>query len=151
MSTEKEKARSRAWYYANKDKALAAMKQWRENNPEKAANSSSEWRQKHPERALALQRAYRKKNSVKVKEYQSAWAHKNRVSLREQLLARQGGKCAICKSNNPHDKTWHKDHDHLTGRVRGVLCKPCNIGLGHFKDDIKRLRAAIRYLARPGE
>ena len=64
----------------------------------------------------------------------------------ERTLAAQGG-CAICGTTKPPGKNaWHVDHDHKTGKVRGVLCAHCNPGLGHFRDSIKSLRLAIRYL-----
>lgn len=60
----------------------------------------------------------------------------------EALIAAQGGVCAIC----PDGKPEHIDHDHGSGRIRGVLCGPCNMGLGLFKDDPARLQVAIGYL-----
>lgn len=64
------------------------------------------------------------------------------------MLERQGNACAICGSTQwggKHDRP-HVDHDHATGRVRGLLCGSCNYGLGCFRDDPKRLTAAISYL-----
>jgi hypothetical protein len=63
------------------------------------------------------------------------------------LLLSQGGVCAICKTDQPDDKNgWHVDHDHSTGAARGVLCRPCNLGLGFFKDSIESLGRAAEYL-----
>lgn len=69
---------------------------------------------------------------------------------RDRMLAAQGGRCAICRSAEPnHQFGWAIDHDHLTNKVRGILCPSCNIGLGCFKDSPLRLRRAIQYLANP--
>ncbi len=71
------------------------------------------------------------------------------------LLQTQGGTCAICKQMP--DSVLHVDHDHTCcpakkktcGRcVRGLLCGPCNYGLGNFADSIERMKAAITYLQR---
>lgn len=62
-----------------------------------------------------------------------------------ELLASQGGVCAICGQTDD-DRWMPVDHDHLTGQIRGILCTPCNNGLGLFKDDLPRLKAAIAYL-----
>ncbi|MFE9959583.1 endonuclease VII domain-containing protein [Micromonospora sp. NPDC005299] len=60
----------------------------------------------------------------------------------DELLAEQGGVCAICGSPDPE----HLDHDHRTGWVRGILCFNCNGGLGQFKDSPESLARAITYL-----
>jgi hypothetical protein len=62
----------------------------------------------------------------------------------DQLVADQGGVCALCRQREPQ----HVDHDHLTGRVRGVLCSCCNQGLGNFRDDAATLRLAAEYVER---
>jgi hypothetical protein len=63
------------------------------------------------------------------------------------LLAAQGGRCAICVGEwTGHHIAPHIDHDHATGKVRGLLCVNCNNGLGRFGDDPRRLRAAAQYL-----
>jgi hypothetical protein len=59
-------------------------------------------------------------------------------------LDAQLGRCAIC--GDPLGMELIPDHDHSTGRARGLLCQPCNVGLGMFGDDHERLRAARVYL-----
>jgi len=76
------------------------------------------------------------------------------------LLAKQGGVCAICGTDEPRGRyeQWHIDHDQTCcpsprgkhgccGRcIRGLLCANCNIGLGNFQDDPIQLRAAADYI-----
>ena len=72
----------------------------------------------------------------------------------DRLVVEQGNRCAICRTDEPPKwkgrkwATWHIDHDHVTGIVRGLLCFNCNSGLGHFKDSEARLSAAMAYLRR---
>lgn len=74
----------------------------------------------------------------------------------QEMLARQGGRCAICGS--PPDPTGvkaasrlHVDHDHVTGANRELLCGRCNQGVGFFRDDPAILRAAAEYIERHRE
>jgi len=62
------------------------------------------------------------------------------------LLAAQENCCAICLAREPGGRGWHIDHSHEAGTVRGILCGNCNIGLGHFRDNIEFLVAAAAYL-----
>jgi len=65
----------------------------------------------------------------------------------EQLKLNQNNCCAICnKHRNEFKNDLHLDHDHKTGKIRGFLCGRCNPGLGHFDDNIDKLKAAIKYL-----
>lgn len=66
----------------------------------------------------------------------------------EQMLFLQNGLCAICKTNTPNgkDSVFHVDHNHNTGKVRGLLCHSCNVGIGSLKEDINTLKSAIKYL-----
>jgi len=65
-----------------------------------------------------------------------------------RILESQNGACAICLERKEELKQWHIDHDHSTGRVRGILCFTCNTALGKFHDDEEILESAIRYLHR---
>lgn len=60
------------------------------------------------------------------------------------LLVAQGGHCALCP-NRPKSRRLHVDHDHRTGRIRGLLCHRCNRVLPSWVDEAWLLRAA-RYV-----
>ena len=100
------------------------------------------YRDKHPRRysprksignpniaRMKLDDSLRSKYGITVEDY-------------ERMHNEQGGVCVICQNA---DKLV-VDHDHITGKVRGLLCHNCNLGLGHFKDNALVLRMAIGYL-----
>lgn len=64
------------------------------------------------------------------------------------LLSNQNNVCAICSSSekSSYKKNLSIDHCHTTGKIRGLLCSECNIGLGKFKDDVNLLEKAKEYL-----
>lgn len=76
------------------------------------------------------------------------WAYGITADDYANLLASQGGRCAICGATEPGGRgnRLHVDHCHNSKRVRGLLCAGCNTGLGQMKDDPARLRRAADYL-----
>lgn len=63
----------------------------------------------------------------------------------DEMLRRQGGVCAICEQP-PIKHRLDVDHDHESGRVRGLLCRDCNLGVGKLKESLEILARAARYL-----
>lgn len=103
----------------------AKVQAWRDANPEGHRNTNLKYRYK-----------------ITAEKY-------------DEMLAAQGGGCAICGGENEHGKALAVDHDHTCcpgkfscGKcIRGLLCEACNMGLGKFDDSPQRLQAAIDYLS----
>ena len=70
------------------------------------------------------------------------------ITLEEynEMLIKQGGVCAICNGVNKDGRDLHVDHNHLTGKIRGLLCIDCNFLVHRAKDDRKILERAQEYL-----
>lgn len=104
-----------------------------------------------PENRKRLTAAQREAN--KKAGPQRAWAyyikHKYGLTASEYaaMVARQGGHCASC-GGDPDSRGLAIDHDHKTGKVRELLCHPCNHGIGQFRDDPERMRLAAAYIER---
>lgn len=65
---------------------------------------------------------------------------------KQSMIASQNGKCAICETELDLGKHTCVDHCHSTGKIRKILCRPCNILIGHSKENIEVLKNAIQYL-----
>lgn len=98
---------------------------------------SLEWSRANPERAAANNRkaCWRARYGITEAEYCA-------------MLAAQDGKCLICGATKPDDtrKYMYVDHNHRTGKIRGLLCGKCNTGIGVFHESIYRMERAIAYL-----
>lgn len=103
------------------------QKNWKRNNPDKVAYNRQKWQEANPGKAAEHRRKY------------------NYGLTNDQYLAmleKQKGQCAICKEVLP----LCIDHDHTTGKIRGLLCDKHNKGLGFFNEDPEILQEAVSYL-----
>lgn len=119
-------------------------------NPEaaRAANRRAYW--KNPEKHIARRREHYLANRSDALQKRRAYGLSRygiTVEQYDAMLAAQNGVCAIC-FNATGEKKYRLsvDHDHTTGRVRGLLCGGCNVTLGHMKDDPQLLYQAMDYL-----
>jgi hypothetical protein len=120
------------WKKRNPDKARAmARLNYRRNRRKFCAKSRREYRQ-NPE--IRLRADLKKRYNLDLQAYKT-------------LLEAQNGKCAICGGGETGKfSRLSVDHDHATGKVRGLLCSACNAGLGRLRDSRKLLESALRYL-----
>ena len=100
---------------------------------------------------IAKSLVYQKKNRRARSAYSKKWYLANRYKITQeqydQLFLKQEGKCAICgKHRDELDRDLCVDHNHITDKVRGLLCYRCNVALGYLKDDVSSLLKAIQYL-----
>jgi len=110
---------------------------------------------KNPEKYRANSRKHYYENAEKYRERMRKDSRKyflvSRYGITEeeynQLLVNQNFSCAICKSHiNEFKRKLSVDHNHETGKVRGLLCNNCNAGIGYLEEDVDSLRQAIEYL-----
>ncbi len=108
------------------------------------------YRKNNKEKVAAQKRAYFERTREKTRDYM--YRRNYGIGLEEvnEILEKQNHQCAICGHSEPHERfvaaTLVVDHCHENNKVRGLLCRDCNMGLGHFKDDSELLQKAANYL-----
>lgn len=150
MSPEEKRAYQREWISRNKDSvrenARARSRARRDADPEGVRaherDKAKRWRDTHREHRSEEWSARRRAATLA--------AYGLTVEDYDRMLLEQGSACAICRSADPGHWSGQfvVDHEHATGQVRGLLCSPCNTGLGLFGDDAERLWSAMAYLLR---
>jgi hypothetical protein len=120
---------------------------WNRRTPEQRAARNQRRREQYAQSASVRQQAkaqakdYRERNPLRQR-----MTHYGLDQDDYELMVDRG--CAICHADFefcPNLKP-HIDHDHQTGKVRGVLCQPCNLALGHVRDDPAVVASMLRYL-----
>lgn len=106
-------------------------RQWHRANRARVNEVKSEWSKKNPDKVknTSLKKSYK----IDLIEYNN-------------MLTKQNNKCAIC-SEESAVKCLAVDHDHKTGKIRGLLCNRCNTGLGMFRDNIDLIILSGMYLS----
>lgn len=113
----------------SKKRNLESQRRWRELNKYRIREQRKINKEKDVERVLL------KKYNISIEKY-------------NEMLKIQNGGCDICKEK-PFKRRHAVDHNHLTGKIRGLLCVTCNGGLGYFKADSHYtglLEKAIEYV-----
>lgn len=106
----------------------------RKNNPEQFKKKDKELYQKSKDRRVSYARNYRKKYPERTRA--TNWKSKYGITSEEfySKLLWQNNKCAICNRDmSDYGKIFCVDHNHKTGGIRGLLCDPCNYGLGFYE------------------
>lgn len=137
----------------------SCLKKYRDENKQQRNEVIKEWRKNNSEK---LREYSLKKNALEhTKKRMQRYRLKKRYGITtdywNQMLIKQDNKCGICRidmktfvNNIPRETVLHVDHDHVTGKIRGLLCSTCNKLLGLAKENPVFLRVAASYLENGG-
>lgn len=123
----------------------------RENKPEYAERqreNQRKWVESHMEQKKKIDKDYRLKQSPEYSHIKKLRKYGMTPGEYDILLKRQNGVCAICGKPPKPKKKLHVDHDHMNGKVRGLLCFRCNFGLSYFSENHKIVHKAFEYLSK---
>ena len=164
MTTEKQRQHDREYYHKNKEHIKARRKKYREANNDKDRLRAEKYYQDNRDHVLERQKTYYQNNKEKIIERSKKYlsSHKNEkrngdlrrkfgtsLDYYNELYEKQHGLCAICgKKETREGYILAVDHDHVTGKIRGLLCNNCNTGIGLLQDSYDILISASEYIKR---
>ena len=131
-------------------------KQYYIKNKKRIISDCQKYYKLNRDKLLYYQRIIRQNPKIKLDRREAAWKFKGILNENgspfteqdyRQFFDIQDGKCKICKKcNSDLKRGLFVDHNHTTGKARGLLCHSCNAGIGHFKDNATLLFSAIQYI-----
>ena len=96
-------------------------------------------------------RAYRKANLSQIKNSRLISRYGITMTQYNEMLIKQGSSCGVCgEGSGESGVMFAVDHDHDSGKVRGLLCNDCNMGIGKLGDNLEGVEKAYRYLKANG-
>lgn len=147
---EKRRAIQRRFYEKHGAKIQAERRAYRARNRARLIAMKKAWDKANPD-LVSMQRV-RKRLRLMNQKMDASFRRHYSFALADynKMLESQGCVCAICKQLNVTKRSPRLvvDHDHKSGKIRGLLCHRCNCGLGYFKDDLGLLQGAAEYLKR---
>jgi hypothetical protein len=149
-SLEERRERKRANQRKYRETHAEQIKAYRQRTRDAAKERMGRFMFKNAEKQKEYFREYAKKNRERVRARNRLKLYGVTVEQWDAIFVAQGYKCAICGALEPGGKLgWSGDHCHATNKFRGILCRVCNVMLGHARDDIAILDKAIAYLRNP--
>lgn len=134
-------ASSGAWNYRNKEHRAPYVKKWHAENQDSVRANRKKYEANMTPEQIARRKDY------------LYWRHiKRNYGLTpesfQEKLDKQGGVCALCRKLGRIGRNgkFYVDHCHDTGRVRGLVCRPCNTSLGILGDTPEKMERVMRYL-----
>lgn len=147
---EKEREYKAVYYQGHKEKLDALSKQWAKDNSAKFRRIQKRYEAtKKGKLAIARKEAKFKGSpgdKCRYRKHHLKRAYGLTLEQYDQMFEVQGGVCAICNGPETNGKRLSVDHDHKTGRIRGLLCHKCNGLLGFACDSADILLNAIYYI-----
>ena len=142
----KENERKKIWRENNWAKARAATDRWEKQNRDRVNKNARRRRMENPDKYRDKANRWRQKSPEKVKKYTLMASYGMTAEEYYQLFDKQEGLCLICLAPEKENRLLSVDHCHYTGKIRGLLCKKCNTGIGMLQDDPELLKRALAYL-----
>jgi hypothetical protein len=141
-------ARNREYESRNRDKVAIRVRAWNERNRDKVrARGLASYYRHHDERKAQARASY-ERPEAKLAKHSAHVARRFGLSGIEYdaMLCTQGGGCAICRRPPKGSRRLAVDHDHETGRIRGLLCTLCNTALGRLGDTAASIESVLSYV-----
>ena len=142
---------------------LTRMQRFNLKNPGRKAQLARESADRNPEARRESARKFHEKNPEAHKGYNKKWSDANKDKIHaafikrrygltkerfEEMIVWQNAKCAICQTDfSEFSKRPFVDHDHNTGKVRALLCGPCNVKVGYVETEGAWRNSVLAYIA----